>query len=112
MRLTDSPEFERVYQQGTAFRGKIFSVHAFPNEIGTPRLGLSVSKKVGNAVTRNAVRRRIREVFYSTIGRVPGSLDLVVSARPPASEATFEELNQEFVRALGKLGATDKRRKV
>ena len=111
-RLTDSPEFERVYKQGTAFRGGLFSVHAFPNEIGTPRLGLSVSKKVGNAVTRNAVRRRIREVFYSTIGRVPGSLDLVVSARPPASEATFEEINEEFLRALGKIGATGKRRKV
>jgi ribonuclease P protein component len=111
-RLTDSPEFERVYRQGTAFRSRLFSVHAFPNEIGTPRLGLSVSKKVGNAVTRNAVRRRLREVFYSTIGRIPGSLDLVVSARPPASEATFEDLSQEFLRALGKIGATDKRRKV
>ena len=111
-RLTDSPEFERVYKQGTAFRGRLFSVHAFPNEIGTPRLGLSVSKKVGNAVTRNAIRRRLREVFYSTIGRIPGSLDLVVSARPPASEATFEDLSQEFLRALGKIGATEKRRKV
>ncbi len=111
-RLTDSPEFERVYKQGTAFRGRLFSVHAFPNEIGTPRLGLSVSKKVGNAVTRNALRRRLREVFHSTIGRIPGSLDLVVSARPPASTATFEELNEEFFKALDKIGATDKRRKV
>ena len=111
-RLTDSPEFERVYKQGTAFRGRLFSVHAFPNETGTPRLGLSVSKKVGNAVTRNAVRRRLREVFHLSIGRIPGSLDLVVSARPPASETTFEELNEEFLKALGKIGATDKRRKV
>ena len=111
-RLTDSPEFERVYRQGTAYRGRLFSVHAFPNEIGTPRLGLSVSKKVGNAVTRNAVRRRLREVFHSTIGRIPESLDLVVSARPPAAEATFDELRQEFLRALGKFDVPDKRRKV
>ena len=110
-RLTDSPEFERVYRQGTAYRGRLFSVHAFPNEIGTSRLGLSVSRKVGNAVTRNVVRRRLREVFHSTIGRIPGSLDLVVSARPPASEATFEELGQEFLRALDKLDGADKRRK-
>jgi ribonuclease P protein component len=110
-RLTDSPEFDRVYRQGTAFRGGLLSVHAFPNEIGTPRLGLSVSSKVGNAVTRNTVRRRLREVFHSTIERVPGSLDLVVSARPPASEATFEELNQEFLKALGKIGGHDGRRK-
>ena len=111
-RLTDSPEFERVYRQGIACRGKLFSVHAFPNEIGSPRLGLSVSRKVGNAVTRNAVRRRLREVFYANISRVPGSLDLVLSARPAAAGATFEELSDEFVRMLGKLGAPHGRGKV
>ena len=110
-RLTDSPEFERVYRQGTACRGKLFSVHAFPNEIGTPRLGLSVSRKVGNAVTRNAVRRRLREVFHSSVEQVPGSLDLVLSAKPAAAEATFAELGEEFARLLGKLDAPNGRRK-
>jgi ribonuclease P protein component len=104
MRLTDSPEFERVYRQGTAYRGKLFSVHAFPNEHGAPRLGLSVSRKVGNAVTRNAVRRRLREVFHSYISGTPENLDLVVSARPAAAEATFEELREEFGKSLGKVG--------
>ncbi|MGH3148833.1 MAG: ribonuclease P protein component [Rubrobacter sp.] len=106
-RLTDSPEFERVYRQGTAFRGKLFSVHAFPNELGTPRLGLSVSRKVGNAVTRNTVRRRLREVFHSSIEEVPGSLDLVVSARPAAAGATSEDLGLEFEKALRRLGGQD-----
>ncbi len=103
-RLTDSPDFERIYRQGTAYRGKLFSVHAFPNELGTPRLGLSVSRRVGNAVTRNAVRRRIREVFRSARPEIPGDLDLVVSARPAAAEATVRELSEEFVRSLRKLG--------
>ena len=103
-RLTDSPDFERVYRQGTAYRGKLFSVHAFPNELGTPRLGLSVSRRVGNAVTRNAVRRRVREVFHSARPEIPGDLDLVVSARPAAAEATVRELSEEFVRSLRKLG--------
>ncbi len=107
-RLTDSPEFERVYRQGTAFRGRLFSLHAFPNEIGIPRLGLSVSKKVGNAVTRNAVRRRLREVFYSALPEIPGNLDLVVSARPAAAEADFRELDEEFARSLRKLGESRK----
>lgn len=102
-RLTDSPEFERVYRQGTAYRGKLFSVHAFPNEYGTPRLGLSVSRKVGNAVTRNAVRRRLREVFHSYISEISDNLDLVVSAKPAAGAATFEELREEFGRSLGKV---------
>jgi ribonuclease P protein component len=112
MRLTDSPEFERVYRQGTAYRGRLFSVHAFPNEHGTPRLGISVSRKVGNAVTRNAVRRRLREVFYSCISELSGNLDLVVSAKPAAAEATFEELREEFSKSLGRVGGPVGRRPV
>ena len=102
-RLTDSPEFERVYRQGAAYKGRLFSVHAFPNEFGTPRLGLSVSRRVGNAVTRNAVRRRLREVLHASLDELPGSWDLVVSARPEAAEAALDELHQEFVRSLRKL---------
>ncbi|HYZ05945.1 MAG TPA: ribonuclease P protein component [Rubrobacter sp.] len=112
MRLTDSPEFERVYRQGTAYRGRLFSVHAFPNEHGTPRLGLSVSRKVGNAVMRNAVRRRLREVFHSCISEMSKNLDLVVSARPAAAEATFEELREEFSKSLGTVGGPLGRRPV
>ena len=110
MRLTDSPEFERVYRQGSAYRGKLFSVHAFPNEHGTPRLGLSVSRKVGNAVTRNAVRRRLREVFQSCISAMSEDLDIVVSAKPAAAGATFGELREEFSKSLGRLCVTVERR--
>ena len=102
-RLTRSPEFERVYRQGAACKGRLFSVHAFPNEFGTPRLGLSVSRKVGSAVTRNTVRRRLREVFHSALSEMPSSWDLVVSARPEAAEAGFDEMKEEFGRALRKL---------
>jgi ribonuclease P protein component len=112
MRLTDSPEFERVYRQGTAYRGKLFSVHAFPNGHGNARLGLSVSRKVGNAVTRNTVRRRLREVFRACTSEVPGDLDLVVSARPAAAEATFGELWAEFGKALSTFAGAAERRPV
>ena len=112
MRLTDSPEFERVYRQGTAYRGRLFSVHAFPNEHGAPRLGLSVSRRVGNAVTRNAVRRKLREMFHSCISEVSENLDLVVSARPAAAEATFEELREEFGKSLVRVGSPAGRRSV
>jgi ribonuclease P protein component len=110
MRLTDSPEFERVYRQGTAYRGRLFSVHAFPNEHGNPRLGLSVSRKVGTAVTRNAVRRRLREVVRACTSDIPGNLDLVVSARPAAAGATFGELQAEFGRALSRFASVAERR--
>ncbi len=80
-------------------------MHAFPNDFGTLRLGLSVSRKVGNAVVRNTLRRRMRQIFAVAAGDAEGNLDLVISTRPAAREATFEELRGEFDRALCKLGA-------
>lgn len=84
------------------------SVHAFPNESGSSRLGLSVSKKVGNAVVRNGVRRRLREVFKASHAVAGNGKDLVVSARPGAGAAEFDALRAEFVLALRKLGAADR----
>ena len=83
----------------------MFSVHALPNSVGRPRLGLSVSRKVGVAVKRNAVRRRLREIFRSAAPGVPADLDLVVSVRATAADADFDELNQEFLVAMSKLNA-------
>ena len=74
-----------------------------PNSVGRPRLGLSVSKKVGTAVKRNGVRRKLKEIFRSSSVGLPADLDFVISARPSAAEASFEELNEEFIRALRRL---------
>lgn len=49
------------------------------------------------------MRRRLKEVFRSSAEKLPGDLDFVVSARPAAAEATFEELNEEFLRSLRRL---------
>ena len=68
-------------------------------------MGLSVSKKVGVAVKRNAVRRRLREIFRSLVSDLPGGVDVVVSARAAAADADFEELNEEFLVAMSKLNA-------
>ncbi len=93
-----------MYRKGSVYRGRLFSVHVLPNPTGIrPRLGLSVSKKVGTAVKRNAVRRRLKEIFRSSLDSLPATLDFVVSARPAAAEATFEELSEEFLRSLRKL---------
>ena len=71
--------------------------------MGRPRLGLSVSKKVGTAVKRNGVRRRLKEIFRSSSAGLPEDLDFVISARPAAAEASFSELNEEFLCALRRL---------
>jgi len=103
MKLRSSLEFDRVYRQGQVYRGRLFSVHALPNASGGSRLGLSVSRKVGTAVIRNHVRRRLKEVFHSEVEHLPLGTDLVISARPAAAQASFQDLSEEFSRSLQRL---------
>jgi ribonuclease P protein component len=86
-RLSRSAEFERVYRQGRSKGNRFLVLYAFPREEGEeggPRLGLSVSKRVGGAVERNRVKRVLREAFWAEAERLPEGSDYVVVARPDA----------------------------
>ena len=72
-RLTRSADFERVYRQGRSQANRHLVVHAFPRAGGgAPRVGVSVSRKVGGAVERNRVKRVLREAFDRGAGLAPG----------------------------------------
>jgi ribonuclease P protein component len=89
-RLSRSAEFERVYRQGRSKGNRFLVLYAFaraadaPGDDDGPRLGLSVSRRVGGAVERSRVKRVLREAFWSEAERLPGDFDYVVVARPEA----------------------------
>ena len=96
-RLTKASDFAVVYRQGRSWSNRLLALRGMENGRETTRYGFSVSKRVGKAVVRNRVRRRLREV--SRLLPVRGGWDLVVIARAPSAEAGFAEL-QQAVREL------------
>jgi ribonuclease P protein component len=92
-RLSRSAEFERVYRQGRSHGSRYFVLHAFPRDAAAdePRLGVSVSRRVGGAVDRNRVKRLLREAFRAEAPRLPAGLDVVIVARPDALELVERE---------------------
>jgi ribonuclease P protein component len=85
-RLSRSGDFDRVYREGRSHANRFLVLYAFPRsreaDDDEVRLGISVSRKVGGAVQRNAVKRALREAFWSLGREVPGGHDFVLVARP------------------------------
>jgi ribonuclease P protein component len=97
-RLSRSAEFERVYRQGRSKSNRFLVLYAFPRaqeppdaDSDGPRLGLSVSRRVGGAVDRTRVKRVLREAFWTEAERLPNGSDYVVVARPDARELAERE---------------------
>jgi ribonuclease P protein component len=90
-RLSRSAEFERVYRQGRSKSNRFLVLYAFPRADGDadpdgPRLGVSVSRRVGGAVDRTRVKRVLREAFWVEAERLPTGSDYVLVARPDCRE--------------------------
>lgn len=84
-RITNAKEFRAIYDAGINVNVGPLRVHAHPNQLGYPRLGLAVSRRVGNAVIRNRAKRMLREAFrlaQHELPQHPHAYDLVISVRP------------------------------
>jgi ribonuclease P protein component len=100
-RLRDSDAFRRTVRSGRRAGGAALVVHLLLDAPATgPRMGLVVSKAVGNAVVRNRVKRRLRHVVKPHLSALPASAVLVVRALPPAAAMSSAELDAELTRCL------------
>jgi ribonuclease P protein component len=104
-RLSRSADFDRVLRQGSSHGGREFVLYVFPRgeEPAPPRLGLSVSRKVGGAVQRNLVKRLLREAFALDGDRLAAGSDVVVVARSDARGLAERDGLAGVRRALGEL---------
>ncbi len=75
-------EFRRVYDRRCSVRGELLVLHACANDLPYTRVGFSVSRKYGNAVQRNRIKRLYRESFRHVREQLPRGLDLVLIPKP------------------------------
>ena len=94
-RLSRSSDFQRIYRQGSSTASRFLVLYSFKRSADVtadgPRLGLSVSKKLGGAVVRNRVKRLLREAVAASREHLAEEYDLVVIARPQLLELMDRE---------------------
>lgn len=97
-RLTLTSQFARVRSEGRNVRGRLLILGFLPSE-GTERFqaGFVTSKRIGGAVVRNRVRRRLRDIVRTQQGRLREGFWIVVVARPPAARASYAALKDEWL---------------
>lgn len=102
--LKKNYEFRRLYSKGTSSAAPCLVFYCRKTRYPNNRIGFTVSNKVGNAVVRNRIRRRLREIYRLHEHEFSSGYDMVVVARMRAANADYHRLERDFLRAADRLG--------
>ena len=99
-RVKKEKDFDAIFKKGASVANRKFVVYRLENSEQHFRVGLSVSKKLGNAVTRNQIKRRIRHVLITHKDQIIENLDFVVIARKGVEEMNYTEIEKNLLHVL------------
>ena len=102
--VKQNSDFRRIYRRGRSAVSGGVVVYCLKNRQGISRLGVTVSTKLGHAVVRNRVRRRLREIYRLHERQIARGYDLVVVSRVRARTADYHQLEAAFLSACAQLG--------
>ncbi len=102
--VKENYEFRRIYRKGRSAVSPCLVVYCQKNRRGQSRLGVTVSTKLGHAVVRNRVRRRLREIYRLNREKMPAGYDIIIVARVRAAETPYRKLERHYLRCLSELG--------
>jgi len=109
-RLRDKDRFQQVRRQGRSYKHPLIVMVILPNDLPHSRFGFTASKRIGNAVKRNRVRRLMREAVRLQWDDIAPGWDVVCIARRPIATATFHEVQAACQTLLAKAGLLKSRR--
>ncbi len=107
--VKENYEFRRMYSKGKSGVSSYLVVYFRPNRRGNNRLGVTVSAKLGHAVVRNRIRRRIREIFRLNQPKLKQGYDMIVVARGRSVRASYQEMDRAFLSVCRKLELLEER---
>ena len=90
-------EFDEVKKQGQSFAGKFIVLSFLKHNLNRRRIGYIITRRIGSAVIRNKIRRRLREIYRSHHHSLTSGISIVIIARPSASRASYREFDKEFL---------------
>ena len=108
--LKGNAGFRRLYHRGTSAANRLLVVYCCRNRTQENRVGLTVGAKLGHAVVRNRLRRRLREIYRLNEGRFRTGWDIVVVARSRAVTAEYAELEKAYLSLADRLGLLEARK--
>jgi ribonuclease P protein component len=102
-RVKDNKEFQVIFKKGKSFANRQLVIYYRKKEDQSHfRVGLSVGKKIGNAVVRNRIKRFIRQAFHELEKEIKPSYDFIIIARQPTKEMEFFEVKKSLTHLLSK----------
>ncbi|WP_093214709.1 ribonuclease P protein component [Sediminibacillus albus] len=102
-RMKKNEEFQHVFNKGRSFANRQLVIYFLKKDRQSHyRIGLSVSKKIGNAVVRNRIKRYLRQAFHELDERVANNYDYIIIARKPAKDMDFHQMKKSLSHVLHK----------
>jgi ribonuclease P protein component len=99
-RIRKKRDFLFIYKNGNRYRDRNFTVVSLSNDLKYSRLAVVVRKKVGNAVKRNKIKRRIKALFRRNKDLLKDSKDLIFIVKPNIVKASWESLRKDYIKAI------------
>ncbi|MCB0137174.1 MAG: ribonuclease P protein component [Caldilineaceae bacterium] len=99
-RVRTDKRFQEVRRKGHSFTNQLLVLCALPNDLAYSRFGFSVNSRIGNAVRRNRIKRRLREAARLRLGEIRPGWDIILIARRPIRSADYHEIETACARLL------------